>query len=67
MLHCAAVSRSAAHFTKATSVCPITDQGYAAAGCVAKGHNLKFASIQLYHGGLSVRALELRAARTGFA
>jgi len=51
----------------ATSVCPITDQGYAAAGCVANGHNLKFASIELYYGGLSARALELRAARTAFA
>ena len=42
-------------------------QGYAAAGYVAKGHNLKFACIQLNDGGLSARALELRAARTGFA
>jgi hypothetical protein len=38
-----------------------------AAGYVAKDHNLKFASIQLYDGGLSARTLELRAARTGFA
>jgi hypothetical protein len=43
------------------------DQGYAAAGYVAKGHDLKFASIQLHGGGLSARTLELRAARTGFA
>jgi hypothetical protein len=42
-------------------------QGYAAAGYVAKDYNLKFASIQLYYGGLSARTLELRAARTGFA
>jgi peptidyl-prolyl cis-trans isomerase SurA len=34
---------------------------------MSKDHNLKFASIQLYDGGLSARDLELRAARTGFA
>jgi hypothetical protein len=43
------------------------DQGYAAAGYVAKGHNLKFASIQLYYDGLSARTFEFKAARTGFA
>ena len=35
-------------------------------GYVAKGHNLKFASIQLHYCGLSVRTLALRVARTGF-
>jgi hypothetical protein len=52
---------------KAKSVCHITDQAYAAAVYVAKDHNLKFATVRLDHGGLSVRILELRAARTGFA
>jgi hypothetical protein len=52
---------------KAKSVCHITDQAYAAAVYVAKGHKLKFATVRLYYGGLSVRILEFESARTGFA
>ena len=36
-------------------MCPVADQGNAATGYAAKGHNLKFASIQLHYYGLSVR------------
>lgn len=51
---------------KAKSVCHITDQAYAAAVYVAKDHDLKYATVRLYYGALSVRILELRVARTGF-
>lgn len=51
---------------EAKSAFPVADYGYAATGYVAKGRNLKFASIQPYCGGVSARTFELRAAQTGF-
>jgi hypothetical protein len=58
--------RPAVQLYDATTACPMTDRGCAAAGYIAKGHG-NSPTLGPYCNGLSARTLELRALQTGFA